>query len=164
MGETLVASKGDAMAGRLAWILAGGAAIVGGMIVQDREWISFDDRSHEERVVKAREARSEAERLRVTVAGERDGEVDPESVRAMTRAVGDLVRTEAALALAEAGDDQAEIGAARERRDRAKARVDELKAEIQRQAGDSADEGREAAIRDTVRQEIRDGVRDAVRN
>lgn len=158
------------MAGRLPWILAGGAAIVGGMIVQDNDWFTFDDRRHEART-EAREARDEAAReagrLRVTVAGERKGEVDPETVRAMTEAVGDLVRTEAALALAEAGDDQAEIRAARERRDRAKALVDELKVDIERQAegaaADPAAAGRDAA-RDAIRQQVRDEIREAVRN
>ena len=153
------------MAGRLPWILAGAAAIVGGMLVQDNDWFSFEDRRHEERVEKAREAKAEAGRLRVTVAGEQRGEVDPETVRAMTEAVGDLVRTEAALALAEAGDEPAEIRAARERRDRARALVDKLKADIERQAGEAADPaaaGRDAA-RDAIRQQVQENVRAEVR-
>jgi hypothetical protein len=156
------------MAGRLPWILAGGAAIVAGIAVQDSDWFSFEDKRHVERS-EARETRAEADRearrLRVTVAGERNGEVDSETVRAMTKAVGDLVRTEAALALAEAGDDPAEIRAARERRDRAQALVDKLKADIERQAGERADPaaaGRDAA-RDAIRQQVRDEVRAEVR-
>lgn len=161
------------MAGRLPWILAGGAAIIAGIAVQDSDWFSFEDKRHAERV-EAREARidadREARRREVTGVGERKGEVDPETVRAMTGAVGDLVRTEAALALAEAGDDPAEIRAARERRDRAKALVDQLKADIQRQAGESADPaaaGRDAAraaIRQQVNENVRAEVREAVRN
>ena len=40
------------MAGRLAWILAGGAAIVGGMVFQD-DWFKFESREHDREVAEA---------------------------------------------------------------------------------------------------------------
>ena len=154
------------MAGRLPWILAGAAAIVGGMIVQDREWISFDDRRHEERITEAREARDEARRLKVTVAGEQRGEVDSETVRAMTKAVGELVRAEAALAIAEAGNNPEEVRAARARRDGAKALVDKTNDDIRRQAAEPAEPAEDGsnAAREAIRQQVREEVRSAVRN
>lgn len=145
------------MAGRLPWILAGAAAIVGGMAIQDNDWFQFEDRRQEERV-----AADVARDVRID-AGERRGEVDPETVRAMTKAVGELVRAEAALAIAEAGDNADEIRAARARRDGAKALVDKTNAEIRRQAAEPAEEGSNAA-RDAIRQQVHEEVRAAVRD
>lgn len=128
------------MAGRLAWILAGGAAIAGGMAFQGSNFIDFDDDRDEIRRA-AEDVRPEVERdarVRVIVAGERGADVEAEAVKAMTAAVGRLVRAEAALAIAQAGDDREEIAQASERRDRARALVAKLEADIERQARGSS--------------------------
>lgn len=148
------------MAGRLAWILAGGAAVVGGMAIQDGHIFSFspDDRHIDRKVDEAvDEARAERADRRVVIDGQ---PVDPDeaAVRAMTDAVADLVKAEAALAAAQIGsdDDPAEIAGARAQRDRARAEVERLKVEMQDRDG-SAETRR--AIRDQVRSEVREAVR-----
>ena len=148
------------MAGRLAWVLAGGAAIVGGMAIQDGDMLSFDrDDSHIDREVDAAvdEATIERQgRSRIVIDGR--SEIDEETVRQMTEAVADLVKAEAALAAAQVGadDDPEELAGARAQRDEARARVDRLKAAMH--ARDGSAEAR-AAIREQVRSEVREAVR-----
>ena len=149
------------MAGRLAWILAGGAAIVGGMAIQDGNMFSFGpddrqiDREIDEAVSEARAEREDGRAARIVVPGEGGEEA---AVRAMTEAVSDLVRAEAALAAVQigSGEDPAEVARARAERDRARVEVDRLKALLQAQ--DGSEEARRA-IREQVRSEVREAVR-----
>ena len=148
------------MAGRLAWVLAGGAAIIGGMAIQDGDMFYFDgrdrqvDRQIDEAIDEAREVRED--RSRIVVAG--GSQSEKEAVRAMTEAVGDLVKAEAALAAAQMGadEDPQEVAGARAQRDEARARVERLKAAIE--VRDGSEEAR-AAIREQVRSEVREAVR-----
>lgn len=154
------------MAGRLAWILAGGAAIVGGMAFQGSNFIHLDDGDGDEIRRAVEDVRPGAERdarVKVIVDGERHADVEAEAVKAMTSAVGRLVRAEAALAIAQAGDDPEEIAQATERRDRARALVDKLAADIERQAeakSASAGDPAKVRVRDVVRDEVRAAIRD----
>lgn len=149
------------MAGRLAWILAGGAAVVGGMAIQDGHifWSESDDRHIDREVDEAvDEARAERGERRIVIDGQ---QVDPDeaAVRAMTDAVADLVKAEAVLAAAQIGSDEdpEEVAAAQARRDRARAEVDRLKAELQARKGS-------AEARQAIREQVRSEVREAVRN
>lgn len=162
------------MAGRLAWILAGGAAIVGGMAIQDGDMFSFSDERRIDRKVdrevdqEVDEAIAEAKEGRIVIDGR--SVTDRQAVRAMTGAVADLVKAEAALAAAQIGDedDPAEVAGARAQRDRARAEVERLKAELEaRDAARAVDDGSQAArdaIREQVRSQVRTEVREAVRN
>lgn len=148
------------MAGRLAWIIAGGAAVVGGMAIQDGDFFSFKDDRHIDREVdKAIDEASEVHRdsARIVVAG-RPGP-DDAAVEAMTDAVGKLVKAEAALAAAQIGPntDPAEVAGARAVRDQARGEVERLKAEMAARDGS-------LAARDAVREQVRREVREAVRN
>ena len=155
------------MAGRLAWILAGGAAVVGGMAIQDGDIFSFQsddrridrhvdrevDREVDEAIAKTKERRAGG---KIVIDGRRASE--EQTVRAMTDAVAELVKAEAALAAAQIGsdDDPAEVAGARAQRDRARAEVERLKAEME--ARDGSQEARDA-IRAQVRSEVREAVR-----
>ena len=154
------------MAGRLAWVLAGGAAIVGGMMIQDGDMFSFSDEFQIDREVDREvdqeideaiaEASAVRESGRIVVGGRSDP--DRQAVRAMTDAVADLVKAETALAAAQIGnnDDPQEVAAARAERDRARAEVERLKTAIETQDGS---ESARAAIREQVRSEVREAVR-----
>ncbi|HET9355579.1 MAG TPA: hypothetical protein VFO42_05385 [Sphingomicrobium sp.] len=148
------------MAGRLAWIIAGGAAVVGGMAIQDGDFFSFKDERHVDREIdeaidEATEVRRDS--ARIVVAG-RAGS-DDAAVAAMTDAVGNLVKAEAALAAAQIGPntDPEEVQVARARRDEARGEVERLKAEMAARDGS-------LAARDAVREQVRREVREAVRN
>ena len=151
------------MAGRAAWILAGGAAIVGGMVFQD-DWFKFESREHDravaEAISEAKAERIEAREGRAQIVIDADGqrvEADPAQVEALTNAVAMLVKADAALAVAEMGSkpEPGEVAAARAIRDQARAQVDALKAQIQ--AGKA-----EEVTRDAVRERVREEVREAV--
>ena len=152
------------MAGRLAWVIAGGAAVVGGMAIQDGHIFSFSpDERHIDRAVDSAVdgavdgAIDGREDRRIGIDGQQ-GEPDEAAVRAMTDAVADLVKAEAVLAAAQIGSDEDpdEVSAAQAQRDRARAEVDRLKAELQARKGSA--EARQA-IRDQVRSEVREAVR-----
>ena len=151
------------MAGRLAWIIAGGAAIIGGMAIQDGEMFSFggDDRQFDREVDAAIDGavavREERGTPTIVVNGRPVSE--DEAVRAMTGAVAGLVKAEAALAAAQIGSDEdpAEVAGAREQRDRARAEVERLKAALE--AADGSSEARDA-----IRKQVRSEVREAIRN
>lgn len=150
------------MAGRLAWILAGGAAIVGGMAIQDGDMISFSDgridREIDREIDQARdEAASVRDSRRIIV--DASSESGRQAVRAMTDAVADLVKAEAALAAVQIGenDDPEEVAGARAARDRARAEVERLKTELEARDGSQA-------TRDEIRAQVRGEVREAVRN
>ena len=148
------------MAGRLAWILAGGAAIVGGMVFQD-DWFKFESREHDREVQEAI-AEAKAERTGIVSARIVDGngqriEAEPEEVKALTDAVAMLVKAEAALAVAEMGSnpEPGEVAAAKAQRDAARAQVDALKAQIK--ARESAQATSEA-VREQVRKDVREAI------
>lgn len=150
------------MAGRLAWVLAGGAAIVGGMMIQDGDMFSFEDDRQIDRKVDREvdrevdtaiaEARAVRGETRIVVDGRPVS--DRQAVRAMTDAVAGLVKAEAALAAAQIGDndDPDEVAGARAQRDRARAEVERLKAQLEEREGNEA-------VRDQVRSEVREAVR-----
>jgi len=149
------------MAGRLAWIVAGGAAIVGGMVFQD-DWFKFESREHD-RVVQEAIADAKADKAGFVSARIVDGngrriEAEPEEVKALTDAVAMLVKAEAALAIAEMGSspEPGEVEAARAQRDAARAQVDTLKAQVQarKNAAETQD-----AVKERVRQEVHEAVR-----
>lgn len=150
------------MAGRLAWIIAGGAAVVGGWAIQDGVNFSFSDDRARDRAID--EAIDEVRRepginAKVVVPGERRGTQQAETVEAFTDAVADLVKAETALAAARLdreGDPEG-FRAAEERRDKARVLVEELRAEIERL-------GEPEVSREAVRESVRAEVRDAVRN
>ena len=158
------------MAGRLAWVLAGGAAIVGGMMIQDGDMFSFSDERQIDRQIDREvdhevdqevdeaiaEATAAPDGRRIIVDGR--SATDREAVRAMTDAVAELVKAETALAAAQIGDndDPAEVAGARAQRDRARAEVERLKAQIEAKDGSEA---ARAAIREQVRGEVREAVR-----
>lgn len=154
------------MAGRLAWILAGGAAIVGGMVIQDGDMFSFSDeridrevdREIDQEIDQARDEAAAVRAGRRIVIDARSGS-DRQAVRAMTDAVADLVKAEAALAAAQIGGDEnaEEVAGARAARDRARAEVERLKAELEERDGSQA-------ARDAIREQVRSEVREAVRN
>lgn len=131
------------MAGRIPWILAGAAALVGGLIYQDR--IGFDWGDHTPSAVV------------VDVRGER-AEIDPATAKVLAAAIGQLAKAEARLATMDALGDPSpeELQAAKAERDRAEAEVDRIEAAIDSQAAHS-DKSR-------LREEIRAEVREAVRN
>ena len=147
------------MAGRLAWILAGGAAIVGGMAMQE-DWIRAEIGDHDP-VVEEAIAEAKASEGRIVSARIVDGNgrrVEADQVEALTDAVAALVKAEAALAIAEmdSGEDPGKLAQARAHRDETRAVVDAMKADIQaRKAANTA--------RDAVRDQVREDVRDAVR-
>ena len=149
------------MAGRLAWILAAGAAIVGGMAIQDGDMFSFqsDDQRIDREVDRQvdREVDAAKDQRTIVVDGKRVAP-DEELVRAMTAAMTALVKAEAALAAAQIGpdDNPAEVAGAQAQRDQARAEVERIKAELE--ARDGSQEARDA-IRAQVRSEVREAVR-----
>ena len=154
------------MAGRLAWIIAGGAAVVGGWAIQDGVNFSFDgDREQEEAIQEAIDEvrREPGINAKVVVPGERRDSKQADTVEAFTDAVADLVKAETALASArlDQEDDPEGFKAAEVRRDQARVRVEQLRAEIEA-IGEPA--SARAETRDAVREAVRTEARDAIRN
>ncbi|QIK96078.1 hypothetical protein G7076_06090 [Sphingomonas sp. HDW15A] len=91
------------MAGRLVWILAGGAAIVGGMAMQE-DWIQFGsdhDRVVEEAITEAKTDEGRILSAKIVDGDGRRIEASSDQVDALTNAVSRLVKAEAALAIVE---------------------------------------------------------------
>lgn len=162
------------MLSRLFWIGLAGLALVIGMLLQDGGHIfSFAD-SHGDITARTERAidRSidravdRAVDSSVVVVGP-DGEqvdADPATKRALAAAVGELVKAEADLAILDAkGARPDALGAAKARRDGARAEVDRLKAQIKGEDVNSKQVD-EAAIRAQVESSVRDDVRDAIRD
>lgn len=160
------------MAGRIAWILAGGAAIVGGMLMQDRIMLGWDD---EPRVERHRDAKIDPsvdvdsivndviddQTDRLTVVGEDGATIDatPELKKQMARAVAELVKAEAALAVADFRDQpRDQLRVARDRRDQAERRVDQLARLLKDREQRETVRDRKHEIRDRVRSEISDAL------
>ena len=105
--------------------------------------------------------------MHVTDADGEEIDVPAKTKRAMADAVGRLVKAEADLAMARIGEDDEEaMKAASARRDKARADIDRLKAEIKEfeRAAQGEDEALREEIRSEIRAEVRDSVRDAVGN
>jgi hypothetical protein len=157
------------MAGRLAYFLVGGAAIVTGMVVQGDVDLGSDHVGHDRIVRISSGSDGEIDRTvdrivdRATDKIEIDGDdgqavaTDPATKRALAEAVKELVRAEGSLIAARMDDDMpaTAIKQAEQRRDLAKQAVDRI-------ANDAKAESR--GNRDALRQKIRDEVRAAVRN
>jgi len=163
------------MAGRVFWFAISGAALLTGMVLQDGgrifSWaddhtdVSIRTQQAIERGVERAVDRSIV-RMDVVGADGREIAVSPDTKRAFADAVGRLAKAESSLAMLkirDAADD--EIGAATNRRDRAKSEVDRLKAEMRGErtavAEDAADRQQ---LQSEIQQEVRDSIRDAVKN
>lgn len=123
------------MAGRALWILAAGAALVGGLIYRDRVGVEWGD--HGDRTVI------------IDRNGERNPRIEPATAKALAAAVGRQVRAETRLATMEAVGNPSteELAAAEAEVARAEAEVERLEAEIERQ--------RQSADRSVTREENR---------
>jgi Asp-tRNA(Asn)/Glu-tRNA(Gln) amidotransferase A subunit family amidase len=156
------------VAGRIAWILAGGAAIIGGMMMQDRLMFGWGDdgpRTPRHSEVEVGSIVNEvigAQTDRLTVVSD-DGagiDVPPEVKRKMAQAVADLVKAEAALAVADLRDQpRDQLEALRDRRAAARDRVDQLADQIKDEEQREGVRDSKHEIRDQIRSEIRDALR-----
>lgn len=164
------------MASRILWVALAGLALIAGMVIQDRDWI-FGSMEHDFKTERAIEASVERaversidrgiDNMEVMGSDGREIDATPEAKRALAEAVGRLVKAKADLAILRISDSSAEeIQAAETLADQARADVDRLKAQIERQEG-AATSDRDAVreqIHREVREDIRATVREAVRN
>ena len=152
------------MAGRFAYFLIAGGAIVGGMFYQGDLNFDGDRGKHAVRHAFSHGDDREVDRIvdraadKMVVRGE-DGqpvETDPATKRALAAAVAELVRAEGSLITAKLDEDMpaAAIAQAEQRRDAAQQAVERI-------AEDAKTETR--ASRDALRQNIRDEIREEVR-
>ena len=159
------------MLSRLFWIAAAGIALVAGIALQDGDSIfgwgarAHDD-WHREQAIEARVERTiegSFDKMQVVDSDGRELDVPATTKRAMARAVGELLKAEAHLAMTRVGEDnEAEMRAALARRDGARAEVDRLKVEIE--AFERAAQNEDGALREQIRREIREDVRATVRD
>ena len=158
------------MASRMFWIIMVAVALVAGTLFQGRSlffgWA--DDSSVERRVERAVEApvqaavESEIAKLHVVNADGRPVKLTEQTKRELGEAMRRFAAAEARLAMVRVADsNQAAAAEARSRRDAAKAELERLQAEIERQEAQYATD-RDLA-RQQVQQEIRSSVRETVR-
>ncbi len=161
------------MASRIFWILLSGAALVTGIALQDGGHIlSWGDESErhasiDERVDRAidKSVDKSVDKMDVVTADGREIHVSPEQEHALTQAIGRLVKAESDLVVVKVrrGSD-AEVETATIERDKARAEIEQLKAEINReQALRSDSEAKRREIERQVRDDVRESIRDAVR-
>ena len=159
------------MLSRIMWISVAGIALIAGIAMQDGDWIfGWNDRtevsSKADRTVEARLDRAIErgfDKMQVTDSDGREIDVPAKTKRAMADAVGRLVKAEMELATARIGeDDEGAMRAARAERDRARADVDRLKAQIE--DFERAAQGENDVLREEIRREIREDVRETVRD
>ena len=157
------------MLSRIFWVSVAGIALIAGMVLQDGgsifRWSHDSDVSAKtERVVHDQVDRAiegSFDKMEVTGADGREIDVPVETKQAMARAVGELVKAEAAIALARIGeDDETAVREATVRRDQARREVDRLKAEIK--GYERAAHNKHDVLREQIRREIREDVRDTV--
>ena len=161
------------MLSRIFWISLAGIALVGGMILQDGGGI-FGWGDHREVSAKAEQAIEERvehaidrsfDKMEVMGSDGQEVDVPAETKRAMADAVGRLVKAEANLAVARATDSSdEEMKAVRAQRDKARADVDRLEAQIRSldRAASSETDARREQIQREVREDIRATVRESV--
>jgi hypothetical protein len=159
------------MLSRIFWISVAGIALIAGMAVQGDSIFGWGDRvhsdRHRERAIEARVERAIEggfEEMHVVGSDGREVDVPAKTKQAMAKAVGELVKAEAHLAVTRIGDDDdddEELQAAQARRDRARAEIDRLKVEMKE--FERAAQGDNDALREQIRREIREDVRASVR-
>jgi hypothetical protein len=160
------------MAGRFAYFLIAGGAVVGGAFLQGD--ISFDRHDGDIEIAQALisgdpgEIDRRVDRIvdrethNMTVASDGDEQsLDPAAKRALSAAVAELVRAEGSLIAAKLDDElpPAVIKQAEERRNAARQAVERLSADAKAES-----RGHRDALRENLRDDIRASVRDAVRN
>jgi hypothetical protein len=154
------------MLSRLFWIGLAGVALVAGIALQDgREMLAWTGGDEiglaSERIIEARVEHAVEERF----AGreERSGSPDWDAKHEFATAVRELVGAEAHLvAVRIGGESEEEVREAEVRRDAARATVDRLKQELERQEQLSRQERIE--LRDQIRTETREAVREQIRS
>lgn len=157
------------MLSRIFWVGIAGLALVTGMVLQGDNWLfGSSDRAIDIGIDRAvdrtvdRAVDRSVDHLQVVGPDGQQVAVSPDTKQALAEAVGRLVKAEADHAVLRIGDaSENEMQAANARRVEARAEVDRLKAEIEREEAAPADRD---AVREEVRREIRDTVREAVRN
>ena len=158
------------MLSRIFWIGLAGIALIAGMALQDGNSIlSWGSRVHsdwhKERDVEASVEQAierSFEKMEVRDANGRVVDAPAQTKRDMAQAVGELVRAETHLAMTRIGEENAEeLQAAQDRRNRARAKVDRLKAEFERLERAPASE--RDAFREEIRREVQEDVRATVR-
>ena len=157
---------------RIFWILMVVVALVAGTLFQARDFVFAwaGDTAVEARVEQAIETRvadtveSSVERMQVVDSDGRAIEVAPQTKRDLGDAVRRLAGAEAELALmrVRGSDDAAAVQDARSRRDAAKADVERLKAEIERQ--DELSPPDRHAVRQQIKEDVRSSIRETVRS
>ncbi|MCL6740268.1 hypothetical protein LZ518_03855 [Sphingomonas sp. RB56-2] len=159
------------MLSRIFWIGIAGVALIAGMILQDGNGILSwgDDSDHARSVAERIEARVDRtidhsfDKMTVVSSDGEEVDVPAETKRALADAVGRLVKAETDLALLRVRDGtDEEVAAADVRRDQARADLERLKDQINRQKQLTAD-GRDE-LRDQIREDIHETVRAAVKN
>jgi hypothetical protein len=160
------------MAGRFAYFMIGGVAVVGGMLLQGDLMFDTDRAEHEvtravERTVDRSVDRSvdrtvdrinDRETDRIVIPGEDRQAVatDAAAKRALSEAVAELVRAEASLITLKLDDElpAASLKQAEQRRDLARQAVDRLADDARAETRGNRD-----ALRENIREEIREAVR-----
>jgi hypothetical protein len=155
------------MLSRLFWIGLAGFALIGGMVLQDG--IGWDDdaaislkaeRSIEDRIDHAIDR--SFDKMEVMDSDGREVDVPAEAKRAMAGAVAELVKAETDLAIAKVGEsNDAELKAARARREKARADVDRLEDQIRKL--DQASPSERDALREQIKREVQENVRATVK-
>lgn len=157
------------MAGRLVYLLIGGAAVVGGMFVQGDLSINGDEIDRElARVASITEnlgvdwsVDSKVDEIvAVRVSDGDEAAIDAMRKRALSEAVAELVRAEGSLITARLDDEMpTAVRQAEQRRDAARQAVDRLADDVRAETGGSRD-----ALRQNIRDDVREGVRSAIRS
>jgi len=154
------------MAGRLVYLLIGGAAVVGGMFVQGDLGDNGDEVDREV----ARVA-TIAQNIgvnwsvdsKIDAVGVSDGDevaIDATRKRALSEAVAELVRAEGSLITARLDDEMpTAVRQAEQRRDAARQAVDRLAEDVRAETRGNRD-----ALRQNIRDDVREGVRSAIRS
>ena len=156
------------MAGRFAYMLIAGGAVVGGMIFQgDIDLFGDSDQRVASQVTVDRDEDAVdrvidrvADKMVVVDGDGETADIDPATKRALAEAVAELVRAEGSLIAAKLDDDMpdAAIKQAEQRRDLAKQAVDRLADNAKAETRGNRD-----ALKQNMRDEVRDGAREAVR-
>ena len=153
------------MLSRILWIGLAGIALIAGIAWQGGSgffsWDHDTDRSVSQRVDAAIDR--SIDKMQVTGKNGEPIDVPPETKRALAHAIGRLVKAETDLAMLRIRDgSEQDLAAANARRDKAKADVEAIKDQVERQQRLAGDQRHE--LRDQIRADVRESVREAVRN